>query len=64
MSVTRLGNFLNFLVTNFITKVTQMMSDFFGRCFLRQSGEVNFWAPFGTTWATFYFNIWSHWIMT
>ena len=41
-----------------------MMSDFLGRCenlcFISQTGEATFWAPFATTWATFYFNIWSH----
>ena len=30
-------------------------------CFLSQTREANFWATFGKTWATYYFNIWPHW---
>ena len=64
ISVTRLGNFFIFLAINFITKVAQMFGDFLGgcenRCFLSQTGEANFWATFGKTWATFLYNIWSH----
>ena len=30
--VARLGDFWNFLVTNFITKVAQMFGDFLGSC--------------------------------
>ena len=41
-SVTRLGNFCNFLATNFVTKVAQMFGDFSGscenHCFLSQTG--------------------------
>ena len=64
VSVTRLGDFCNFLVTIFITKVAQMFGDFMGSCenhrFLSQTGEATFWVTFAKTWATFYFNIWSH----
>ena len=63
-SVTRLGNFWNFFVTNFISKVAQMFCDFLCSCenhhFLSQTGEATFWVTFGETWATFYFKIWSH----
>ena len=38
ISVTRLGDFWNFLVTNYVTKVTRLFSDFMGslkkHCFL------------------------------
>ena len=41
-----------------------MFGDFLGSCenhhFLSQTGEATFWATFGKTWATLYFNIWSH----
>ena len=64
ISVTRLGDFWNFLVTNYVTKVTRLFSDFMGslkkHCFLSQTGEATFWTTFVKTWATFYFNIWSH----
>ena len=60
-SVTRLGEFWNFLVTNFITKVAQMFGDILGSCenhrFLSRTGEATFWAFFGKTWATFSFKI-------
>ena len=46
--------FWNFLVTHFIRKVVQIFGDFLSR-----TGEATFWATFGTTWATFYFYIWS-----
>ena len=64
-SVIRLGDFCNFLATNFITKVAQMIGNFWGNfenhCILRQIVVVTFRAIFGQTWATFYPNIWSHW---
>ena len=60
------GNFWSFLPINIITKVAQMFVDFLGKCenyrFLSQTGEATFWATFGKTWATFYFNIWSHYV--
>ena len=41
-----------------------MFDDFLGSCenhwFLTKTGQATFWAAFGKTWATFYFNIWSH----
>ena len=44
--MTRLGDFWNFLVTNFITKVAQMFGDFLGSCenyhFLSQIFEATF----------------------
>ena len=55
--MTRLGDFLNFLVTNFITKVAQMFGIFLGscenHCFLSKTGEATFGATFGKTWASF-----------
>ena len=57
--------FWHFLATNFITDVAKMSGDFLGsgekHCFLSQTGEATFWATFGKTWATFFFNIWSRW---
>ena len=39
---------------------------FLGSCenqpFYSQTGVATFWVTFGKTWATFYFNIWSHWL--
>ena len=29
--------------------------------FLSKNYYGSFWATFGKTWATFYFNFWSHW---
>ena len=58
--------FWNFLVTNLITKVVQMLGDFVGSCenyrFLSRTGEAtlpmcNFWKNLGY----FCFNIRSHW---
>ena len=50
-SVTRLGDFLNFLATNLITKVAQIVGDFLGsfekHCFLSQTGLATFWATIG-----------------
>ena len=43
-SVTRFGDFFNFLAINFITKVAQMFGDFLG--FLSQTGEATFRATF------------------
>ena len=44
-----------------------MIGDFLGscenHCFLSHTGEANFGETFGKTWATFNFNIWSHWPM-
>ena len=64
ISVTRLNNFWNFLVADFITKVAQMFSGFLGSCenhrFLTRTGEAILLATFGKTWATFNCNIWSH----
>ena len=50
-SVTRLGSFLNFLATDFITKVAQMFGGFLGscekHCFSIQTGYTTFWVTFG-----------------
>ena len=47
LSVTRLGDFWNFLATNFVTKVAQMFCNFMGSCknhyFLSQAA----WQLFG-----------------
>ena len=64
VSVTRLGDFLISL-EQILLKVAEMFGDFWGSCeslnFLSWTGEATFWATFGKTWVTFYFNIWSHW---
>ena len=50
ISVTRLGSFWNFLLTNFIDQVAQMFADFLGsfqnHCFLSQTAEATFWVTF------------------
>ena len=60
----QIGRFLEFLGNKFYYKVAQMLVDFLGicekHCFFSQTGQATFWATFGKTWATFYFNIWSH----
>ena len=47
-SVTRLGDFWNFLAINFVTKVAQMFGEFLGSCenhrILSQPGEATFCA--------------------
>ena len=57
--------FLEFLGNKFYYKADQMFDDFLDSCennrFLSQTGDATFWATFVKTWATFYFNIWSHW---
>ena len=56
-SVTRLGDFWNFLATNFITKVVQMIGNFLGNFenhrFLSPTVVAACRATFGQTWATF-----------
>ena len=60
--LTRLGDFLNFLVTNFLTKVAQIFWQLFG--LFKIMFHVNMiWLLFRQyweNWATFYFIIWSH----
>ena len=64
-SVTRLGNFWKFSATKFLTKVAQMIGNFFGNVEKPHSNVKTavdtFWATFGNISATFYSNIWSHW---
>ena len=60
-SVTRLGYFWKFFMTNFRSHVTQIFGHFYG--FMK---NVTFElktavTTFGQNWATFYCNIWSHW---
>ena len=59
-----IGGLGNLLATNFITKVAQIISNFLdhleNHCFLSQTVVATFRATFEQTWATFYFNIWSH----
>ena len=65
-SVTRLGDFWKFLVTNFITRVAKMFGDLLGyfERFLSKSAVKTFWAIFGKNWAPFNSNIWSHWTVS
>ena len=60
----QIGGLGNLLATNFITKVAQIISNFLdhleNHCFLSQTVVATFRATFEQTWATFYFNIWSH----
>ena len=59
-SVTRLGYFLKFLKTTFLTKVAQIVGNFLGYFDILQPAST-FWATFGNILDTFYSNIWSHW---
>ena len=65
VSVTRLGDFRKFLVSKFITKVAQIFRDFWAILkrviFKVKTSVATFWASFGGNWATFHYNIWSHW---
>ena len=65
-SVTRLGDFLKFLVTCFLTKVTQLFLFLFGLFGQRYLWSKNccshFLGNFWKFWPTFYFNILSHWL--
>ena len=50
-SVTRLGDFWNFLVTNFIKKIAQMFGDFLGELWKQLLFKTNWWAYFlGNFW--------------
>ena len=64
-SVTRLGDFWKFLGTKFLAKVAQIFSNNVGLCWKMELFTLNwcgyFLAIFCRNWATFYFNIWSHW---
>ena len=63
-SVTRMGDFFNFLATNFITKVAQMFSDFLGSCEKHLLFEVKLdrllLGQLLEKLGLFYFYIWSH----
>ena len=63
-SVTRLGNFLKFSATNFLTKVAQIFGNFLGCCekhyFISKNYCGSFLGIVWKIWATFYSNIWSH----
>ena len=63
-SVTRLGDFLNFWVKYFVSKVAQMYSDFWAILknvpFKIKTDLAIFWATFEKSWATFNFSILSH----
>ena len=65
-SVTRLGDFWNIPVTNFLTKVAQLLGNFLGffekHCLQVKTNVATFWITFGIISATFYVNIWSHWL--
>ena len=61
----QIGRFLKVLGNKFSFKSSpKVFCDFWALLknitFLVKSSMVNFWATFGTSWATFYFSIWSH----
>ena len=64
-SVTRLGDFWKFLVTKILPKVAQIISNFLGHFEQPHSYVKTYvgtsWSAFGNIFATFYFNILSHW---
>ena len=59
----QIWRFLEFQVTNFLTKIFQMLGYFLG-CFKNTTFKVknvpSFWSLLGKNWATFCSNIWSH----
>ena len=64
----QIGRFLQFLGNKFSYKVAQIFVDFLATYLVNhlffnknKAVVVTFWTFFGTTWATYYFNIWSHW---
>ena len=61
-SVTRLGDFLNFFVTNFLTKVAQIFWQLYGlfKIMLHVNMIWLLFRRYWENWATFYFIIWSH----
>ena len=64
VSVTRQGDFLKFLPTKFLTKVSQIISNFQGyfekaHSYIKTASATS-WVTFGNIWDTFYSNIWSH----
>ena len=63
-SVTRLGDFWTFLLTNFLSTVAQMDENSLGYFetidFQVKSVVATFWATFWRIRATLYFSIWSH----
>ena len=63
-SVTKLGDFLKFLVTNYLQKVAKTCGDFLGLSekhhFQVKTVVATFWATFVYIRATFYFNVWLH----
>ena len=59
-SVTRLGDFRKFLVTNYPTKVAQMYGDFWAILENITSKQKLLWAISWNVSGSFYFNIWSH----
>ena len=61
-SVTRLGDFLNFFVTNFLTKVAQIFWQLYGlfKIMLHVNMIWLLFRRYWENWASFYFIIWSH----
>ena len=63
-SVTRFDNFWKLLVTKYLAKVAQIISNFKGyfekpHSFVKTNVATS-WVTFGNIWATYYSNIWSH----
>ena len=65
-SVTRLGEFLKLLVTNFRTKVAQVFGDFLGcvldRSLLKKNHLLLIFGYLLEKLGTFYSTVWSHWL--
>ena len=63
ISVTKLGEFLNFFVTNLLKKKPKCMVTFWAKVnphFKVKTTVSTFGATFGKFWATFIVNVWSH----
>ena len=66
ISVIRLGEFCKFLVTYFLSKVAQMSvtsgTILKNVTFQVETAVATFWGHSWRIWATFYVNLWSHWM--
>ena len=61
-SMTWLGDYWKFLVSNFITIVAKIFLWPFAITFNVKLTKILFWGNFLKTWATFNSYIWSHWL--
>ena len=61
-SVSRFGDFWKVLATKFLANDWQLFGLFGKNSLLCKTALATFWTTFGKIWATFYSNIWAHWL--